>query len=158
MEHAFQITGLDKQLFIDMMYANESRLKHIGAHWLVADQSPGYPCRVSLQDAAVGERVLACQFEHHPATSAYRASGPIFVREQAVQRLCGVGEIPAMLLHRELSFRAYDMKQMMVAAQVTCGLNTAKVIQGMLAKKAVQYIHIHNAGPGCFNCAVQRVE
>jgi Protein of unknown function (DUF1203) len=41
----------------------------------------------------------------------------------------------------------------------------AKVVEGRLLEEAIRqvfsdgdiaYLHLHNAGPGCFNCLVQR--
>ena len=45
-----------------------------------SDQPVGFPCRVSLEDAPVGEEVLLLPFTHQDSRSPYRASGPIFVR------------------------------------------------------------------------------
>ncbi len=127
-----------------------------GSRWLQADASPGFPCRVSLRDADVGERVLALHFEHHAVDSPYRASGPIFVRADAQTASPAVNEIPGMLTHRLLSVRAYDSNAMMVAAQTTPGTELADVLHRLLEDAGVCYLHIHNAGPGCFNCAVER--
>ena len=41
----------------------------------------GYPCRVSLTDRALGERVLLVNHVSHEVTNPYRASHAIFVTE-----------------------------------------------------------------------------
>ena len=46
---------------------------------------PGYPCRISLQDAEVGEEVLLLTFRHQAVASPYAASGPIYIRRSATQ-------------------------------------------------------------------------
>ncbi|MEO0731817.1 MAG: DUF1203 domain-containing protein, partial [Bacteroidota bacterium] len=84
---------------------------------LVADTNPGYPCRVSLKDAAIGEEILAFHYEHHAVDSPYRASGPVFVRVGAAPATPTVNEIPPILRKRSLSLRAYDTEAMMVAAR-----------------------------------------
>ena len=38
----------------------------------MADRKPGFPCRVSLVDAEIGESVLLVNYEHLPAASPYR--------------------------------------------------------------------------------------
>jgi hypothetical protein len=124
--------------------------------WLVADADPGYPCRVSLADAEVGERVLATTFIHHDVQSPYRASGPVFVREIAQTANLVVNEIPIMFHHRLLSLRAYDSHGMMVGASVIQGNELEQAIVGHFENRDVEYQHIHNANPGCFNCSVQR--
>ena len=50
-----------------------------------ADRSPGFPCRVSLEDARKGEELLLLPWRHHAVDSPYQASGPIYVRRGARQ-------------------------------------------------------------------------
>jgi len=131
MKHQFKIVALPANLFQPYFEASNNELKRLHAYWIVVDQSPGYPCRVTLEDATVGERVLVCNFEHHPVNSAYQASGPIFVREKAIN--------------------------LMVEADLVKGENITQIIQSQLENSSVEYIHIHNAVPGCFSCAIERV-
>ena len=147
----FRIVAIPREII-------EARLAHPGpdARWLQADASPGFPCRVSLRDADVGERVLAFNFEHHAVASPYRASGPIFVRADAQTAAPGVNEIPAMFHHRLFSVRGYDGHAMMIAAKTTPGSELAAVVSELFGNAEIGYLHIHNAGPGCFNCAVER--
>jgi hypothetical protein len=104
----------------------------------------------------VGETALLLPFTHHDVSSPYRASGPIFVRSGAKTAKPDVGEIPSMLIHRLLSVRAYDAAAMMVDADVVAGDQLDKAIQRLLGNNAVEYLHVHNARPGCYNCRVVR--
>jgi hypothetical protein len=61
-----------------------------------------------------------------------------------------------MLGHRLLSVRAYDRMAMMVGAEVVQGAGLETAIRGLLADGRVSYLHVHNAGPGCYNCRVVR--
>jgi len=155
MTTSFQIHALEQERFRDLMSASDDDLARAGAHWVVVDANPGYPCRVSLEDAEIGERVLALSYLHHDVDSQYRASGPIFVRETARTRRLAVNEIPSMLEHRQLSVRAYSEEAMMLAAEVLDGLDLLETILALLAIPEVEYLHVHNAGPGCFNCEVR---
>ena len=74
MPSPFQIRSLDPQHIPALNQTSADQ------HWLVADQHPGFPCRVSLQDALPGERVLALSYAHHEVESPYQASGPVFIR------------------------------------------------------------------------------
>ena len=158
MTSAFQIYPLERERFSQLLSASDAELAAAGARWIVVDANPGYPCRVSLEDAEVGERVLAIPFVHHDVCSPYRASGPIFVRETASTRRPAVNEIPKMLERRELSVRAYSGEAMMVAARVVSGRVLADAIRELLATPEVEYLHIHNAGPGCFDCVVRAAQ
>jgi 6-phosphogluconate dehydrogenase (decarboxylating) len=67
-----------------------------------------------------------------------------------------VDEIPVMFKHRQLSIRAYDGAAMMVGAKVVAGSDLEATIRHLFANENLGYLHIHNAGPGCFNCSVVR--
>jgi hypothetical protein len=151
----FQIFALERERVSHLLSANAGDLAASGGRWVVVDATPGYPCRVSLEDAEVGERALLIPFVHHDVDSPYRASGPIYVRENASTRRLAVNEVPRMLERRQLSIRAYSKAAMMVAAQVVNGLDLRDVIPQLLEPPEVEYLHVHNAGPGCFNCAVR---
>ena len=153
----FRLEPLAREIFEHFFPLSDEELRERSGRWLVADSQPGHPCRVSLEDAAVGERVLALPYTHLDVQSPYRASGPVFVRETAQTATPGVNEIPIMFFQRLLSLRAYDSEGMMIHAKVVEGTGLAKAIVDHFDDANVAYQHIHNANPGCFNCAVQRV-
>ena len=123
-----------------------------------AETTPGFPCRVSLVDAEPGEEVLLVPFTHHDVASPYRASGPIFVRVNAATARPEVNEVPAMIRSRLLSIRAYDAEAMMVASEVAEGRDLDDHIERAFSDARVEYLHLHNARPGCYNCRVDRAE
>jgi hypothetical protein len=123
---------------------------------MVADKRPGFPCRVSLRDAEPGEKVLLLNYEHLAVASPYRSRHAIFVRENAVDARLDVDEIPEVLETRLLSVRAFDRAGMMIDADVLQGSELALAISRMLDKSAVDYLHVHNAKPGCFAARVDR--
>ena len=61
-----------------------------------------------------------------------------------------------MLLARPQSIRAYDREAMMVAAEVVAGDEVEPAIVRHLSRDDVEYVHLHNAGPGCYSCRVER--
>lgn len=157
MSVSFQVLPLERQLFTDLLAMDDTELARLGARRMVVDAHPGFPCRVSLEDATIGERVVLTPFTHHDVDSPYQASGPIFVRENADTTELAVDEIPKMLEHRALSVRAYDDDAMMIDARIVNGSELPVVIPELLDQPGVDYLHIHNAGPGCFNCSVRAV-
>lgn len=102
MSVSFQFTALDPKDFPEI---NKLQAESANSRRLTADQHPGFPCRVSLQDAQPGERVLAISYAHHRTDSPYRASGLVFIRQGATQATPAVNEVPAFLHHRLLSVR-----------------------------------------------------
>ncbi|NMH72916.1 DUF1203 domain-containing protein [Bacillus sp. RO2] len=157
MRNNFQIVALQEKEFSNLFFINEELLKSIGALKMIANKKPGYPCRVSLKDAEVGEEVILLNYQYHCVNSPYKASGPIFIRKGATTAKLDVNEIPEMLDHRYLSLRGYNHDSMMVEARGTEGVNVRENIDEILDNKEVEYIHILNSNPGCYNCLVNRV-
>lgn len=156
MSTPFRVIALPAERFAPLFELTDEELGALGARRMVVDARPGFPCRVSLADAEIGETVLALPFTHHEVASPYRSSGPIFVRRGVATAELAPGEIPAMLERRLLSLRAYDAKAMMVRSEVVEGREVAAAIGRQLEDPAVSYLHVHNARPGCFNCRVER--
>ena len=152
----FQFVALPREDFSHLFSMNSAELETHGARRVNVDSLPGYPCRVSLMDAPVGERVILTTFRHHDETSPYQSAGPIFVRENAQTAKLHTNEIPVMFHHRVLSVRAYDEAAMMKTARIVNGTALEETIRDFFTTGSISYLHIHNAGPGCFNCMVQR--
>jgi hypothetical protein len=121
------------------------------------ESKPGFPCRVSLEDAEIGEEVLLLNYEHLPVNTPYRASHAIYVRPDAMPAHLEVNEIPTMLRSRLLSIRAFDHEGMMRGADVAEGEQCVHVIEQLFADRRVAYLHLHFAKAGCYAARVERV-
>ncbi|MEM9634610.1 MAG: DUF1203 domain-containing protein [Pseudomonadota bacterium] len=116
----------------------------------------GFPCRVSLADAAEGERVFLLNFEHQPGDTPYRSRHAIFVKEGAVESHPEEGSIPASIASRLLSVRAFDADHEMIDADVIDGSEVSDLISTFFGNPKVDYIHLHYARRGCFAAKVTR--
>ena len=157
MNSTFRIVGLPLENFAPLFSLNEEQLRQKNAQRLIVDAKPGFPCRVSLQDAEIGERVILLPFAHHDVDSPYRASGAIFVRETAQEIDLAPGELPDVVRSRVLSVRAYDQNGMMVNGLVSPGAELKQQIEKLFSDSNISYLHLHNAGAGCYSCRVERV-
>jgi hypothetical protein len=153
----FKLKSLADSEFADIFELDNLELEKIGAIRITVDQFPGFPCRVSLQDAEIGEEVILLSYQHHKTSSPYRADGPIFVRKMAKTATLKTNEIPKMFNHRLLSLRGFDKNGIMKDASVIEGQKLREQIIQTFENEDISYIHIHNAKPGCFNCVVERV-
>ncbi|MGA2398614.1 MAG: DUF1203 domain-containing protein [Steroidobacteraceae bacterium] len=153
---SFQLVGLPVAPFTPLFSLSDAELSEIHAQRVVATSNPGYPCRVSLTDAEIGEELLLLPYTHQAAASPYRASGPIFVRRSARQAVVAAGVLPAYVTRRLMSVRAYDARGWMTDAAVCPGAEAGAVIERLFEDGRIAYIHLHNANRGCFSCAVQR--
>ena len=152
----FQILALGRDEFINYFEKDDETLAAVGVQRMQVDTAPGYPCRISLQDARVGETVLLLNYEHQPASTPYRSGHAIFVRETARQARPDPDTVPDMLHRRLISARAFDSGHMMIEADIVEGSNLAAMIEKMLANDSAEYVHLHNAQRGCYlACAVR---
>jgi hypothetical protein len=156
MVNDFKFVALEREEFDSFMDLNDTELESHQAKWMIVDEEPGYPCRVSLQDAKIGENVLFMPYWHHDVKSAYRAMGTVLVRENAKTTKLEVNNVPQMLLHRLLSLKAYDSNNMMVAHDLAKGSELGSKLKEQFQNSGVEYIHLHYASPGCFCSAVYR--
>src|SRR5215469_18170381 len=152
--YSFLVSGISPCVVDEFRRLSDEELKSRRVVRRVVDSKPGFPCRVTLEDAEIGETVFLLNFEHLPGQSPYRSVGPIFVRESATQSYSRTNEIPAVLRvqDRLFSMRAYDDKDMLVVAEVIKSAEIDQSIQRLLADTRVAYIHVHNARPGCYAC------
>ena len=122
---------------------------------VVADDHPGFPCRVCLRDAAVGEPVRLLTYAPLGRPGPYATSGPIWVHADGCAPWSGPG-VPELLRRRLLSLRAYDAGDRMVVADVTDGTALEGLAARMLDDPRVRVIHVHLARPGCYACRIER--
>ncbi len=154
----FLLSGIDPHPLHSLFDLDEAGLAAHGAVRRVADSARGFPCRISLRDADVGEELLLLPYLHQPAASPYRASGPVFIRRNAQPARLAVDEVPPYVARRLISLRAYGHDDCIVAAEVVEGMQVAAWLRECLDDRAVAYVHLHNARHGCYSCRADRVE
>lgn len=152
----FRVLALDAAPFEHLYGLTDATLAALGIKAYLADHSPGFPCRVSLADAAVGERLFLLNFEHLSGESPYRSRHAIFVRDGARRATPAVGELPGYLTRRLLSVRAFDAAQMMMDADVVAGDDLEATVVRMLAEPGTARLHVHTARQGCYLAAIER--
>src|SRR6187401_1287944 len=122
---SFQIVGLSPEPFASLFALTDLELAEMGALRVVAKERGSYPCRVSLVDAEIGEELLLLPYCHQPAKTPYNASGPIYIRNSAQQRILEPGRVPECVGRRLISVRAYDAGHMIIDADVCDGQSVA---------------------------------
>lgn len=153
---SFVVTGLPVEPFTALFGQDEAALSAAGAIRYTVDSKPGFPCRITLEDAEPGETVLLLNHEHHAEDTPYRARHAIFVRESAVAPARVEGALPPALASRLLAIRAYDADGMMIDAEVIEGAEAAPLIERFLDNPKAVYLHAHNARRGCFAARIDR--
>lgn len=153
----FVVRGLDPAPFRPLYGLSDAALAERGVVRMTADAKPGFPCRVTLEDADPGEAMLLLNYEHLPAATPYRSRHAIFVREGAGAAAVVEDRLPEQLSRRLLSLRAFDAAGMMVDAEVLEGISAEPLVREWLGRDRVAYLHTHNAKRGCFAARVERL-
>jgi hypothetical protein len=154
---SFRISGLPVAPFAPLFGLSDAELAARAVVRYTADKSPAFPCRVSLRDAEIGATLLLLNYEHLAVATPYRSRYAIFVGEHAQEAHLEVDEVPQVLRRRLLSLRAFSGAGMLLDADVADGSEIEPVIERLLDRAEVEYLHVHNAKPGCFAARVDRV-
>lgn len=152
----FTITGLDPTPFADLFGLDDETLAERGVVRMAVTAKPGFPCRVTLEDAEIGEPMLLLNHEHLPVDTPYRSRHAIFVRDGAESVAHFADTVPDQLAIRLLSVRAFDADGMMTDADVIEGRDLEPLIDRFFADPSVAYLHAHNAKRGCFAARIDR--
>ena len=152
----FTAHGLSPEPFQALFELSDKELATLRAKRVVADSKPGFPCRVSLQDAEPGDEVILTNFVHLPSESPYRSTHAIYIRRAATTAASYSDSLPEMLRTRLLSVRAFDATDMLVGADVIEGDRVEEVIARFFEDPVVQFLHVHFAKPGCYACRIDR--
>ena len=152
----FQIKPLQGADFEHLFDRTDEELAAQNACRQTVASCPGTPCRVSMEDAKVGETVILFNYAHQPEDSPYKATHAVFVRENAPQARLAVNEVPEVIRSRLMSLRYPDKDHMMIDADVVSGDAVAQEISTAFENEDIAYIHLHNAKPGCFAASVHK--
>ena len=153
---SYRIKGLDPTPFRPLFGLSDEELARHGIVRMTVD-SPTFPCRVSLTDRAIGEKVLLLNHTSHDVANPYRSSHAIFVTEGEEQAADYVDEVPPVFENRILSLRGFDADGMMAEAILTQPGEADAGIRKLFANPQIETIHAHNATRGCFSAKIERV-
>lgn len=154
---AYVVSGLPLEDFTPLFGLSDAELAARGVIRRVVDSPVGYPSRVDLEDAQVGDTVLLLNYEHQPADTPFRASHAIFVNEKARATRRTVGALPGALTARDaVSLRAFRADGMMIDAGFAPQGEVEAAIARFFANAEVDYLHAHTVGWGCYLARIDR--
>lgn len=155
---SFLIQGLPVEEFRPLFGLGEEELAALGVIRRRADARPGFPCRITLDDAEPGETLLLLNYESHRAATPYRSAYAIYVREIANEPAVYVDELPPVMRARAIALRIFDVAGMLIGADLGReDAETKAKIEAAFNDPKAAYIHAHNAAHGCFAAAIERL-
>lgn len=153
---SFRIQGLSPDHFSHLFGLSHDALRDHQVVRYTVDSNPGFPDRITLSDAQVGQTVLLLNYLHLDVANPYRSQHAIFILEGAQQAFNEIDKVPEVLRTRTLSLRAYDAQGMMLDADLIDGRDVETLIERLFDNPASHYLHAHNAKRGCFACRIDR--
>jgi hypothetical protein len=154
----YRITGLQRSQFDTLIGADDEVLAAAGAVRVTATSKPGFPCRITLEDAEQGETLILLSYMSHDVNTPYRSSYAIYVREAALEAADYVNAVPPVFKHRPLGLRGFDAAGMLKTGTLALPGEADEKIRAVFADPEIDYIHAHNAAHGCFAAKVDRDE
>jgi hypothetical protein len=152
----YTLSGLPRALFAPYFAMSEDELARAGARRVIADSDRGFPCRIGLRDARVGERLILLQYVSHDVPGPYRSAYAIYVSEEGEPAAACVDALPDYLDRRPLSLRGFDEDGMVVIAVLSPAGEGDMAIRLLFADTRIAYILAHFAAYGCFAARIER--
>jgi Protein of unknown function (DUF1203) len=152
----YRITGLSPEPFAGLIGHDDTTLASHGAVRVTAAAKPGYPCRVTLDDAEPGETLILLNHVSHDVATPYRSAYAIYVRENAAETASFEDTLPPVFEHRPMAFRAFDSEGMLRNAALALPGEADAKIRMLFDQPEIAYIHAHNGAHGCFSATVER--
>jgi len=152
---AYRIQGLSPEPFKHLFGLPDEELAKQGVVRMTVTD-PAFPCRVSLTDRDLGEKVLLLNHVSHDVANPYRATHAIFITETDQDPAEYVDEVPPVFEKRVLSLRGFDRDGMMAEAILTQPGEADAGIRRLFANPEIETIHAHNAVRGCFSAKIER--
>jgi hypothetical protein len=152
----YRIEGLEFAAFAGLLGLGDEDLAERGARRVTADSKPGFPCRVTLEDAEPGESLILFNHVSHDVPNPFRSAYAVYVREAAPTRACYVDETPPVFEGRALGLRGFDAEGMLRGAVLALPGEADAKIRALFDRSEIETIHAHNAAAGCFAARIVR--
>lgn len=153
---SYRVTGIDPAPYRHLHGLSDEELASQGVVRMTVTD-PTFPCRVSLTDRPIGEKLLLLNHLSHDVANPYRATHAIFVSESADEAAEYVNQVPPIFEKRVLSLRGFDRDGMMADAILTQPGEADAGIRKLFANPEIETIHAHNAVRGCFSAKIERI-
>jgi len=152
----YRIEGLEREAYAGLLGLGDQALAERGARRVIADSRPGFPCRVTLEDAEPGESLILFNHVSHDVPTPFRSAYAVYVRETEAARACFVDEPPPVFAGRTLGLRGFDEEGMLRGALLALPGEADAGIRALFERAEIATIHAHNAAAGCFAARIVR--
>ena len=153
---AYRMEGLAPEAFESLFGMMDGELAARGAMRVTAASAAGFPCRVSLRDAAAGEELILLNHVSHDVDGPFRTAYAIYVRKDAGAPASYVDEAPPYLDRRTLSLRGFGADGLLKDGLLALPGEADAKIRALFETPEIATIHAHAATYGCFLARIER--
>ena len=152
----YRIEGLKRADFAPLLAMDDAQLAEAGATRVTSTAKPGWPCRISLEDAEPGETLILVNHTSHDVATPYRSTYAIYVRDDAQNAHDYIDAVPPVFEGRPIALRGFGADGMLKNAALALPGEADAKIRQLFDCEEIAYIHAHNAAHGCFAARVER--
>jgi hypothetical protein len=118
----------------------------------------GYgPCRQCLRTFTVGaERRILFTYDPFEGTESLPLPGPVFIHESSCEAYPESAGFPEDLRSHPVTLNAYRRGRRLVAQEYVADGCVEPVLEQLLARPDVDYIHVRDTEAGCFDFRIER--
>ncbi len=115
------------------------------------------PCRHCLHTFDVGrERRVLFTYDAFRGTESLPLPGPVFIHEAPCDRYPEDGGFPADMRSHLLTLNAYARGRRLRAQEYVTNGDVEPVIERLLERPDVDYVHVRDTHAGCFDFRIER--
>lgn len=115
------------------------------------------PCRHCLGTFAVGtDRRLLFTYDPFHELGDPALPGPIFVHAETCERYGEKAGYPEQLRTHAVTFQGYGVGRQLIAEEYVADGGVDPVIEGLLARAEVRYVHVRDTEAGCYDFRIER--
>lgn len=130
----------------------------IYGHPAHTEVAKGYgPCRQCLRTFEVGrEHRILFTYDAFHGMEALPLPGPVFIHAARCERYPEDGGFPRELAQHSLTFNGYGRGRKLRVQEHVVGRDVERVIESLLTRPDIDYIHVRDTEAGCFDFAIVR--
>jgi hypothetical protein len=152
--HSYRVVALPTDVAAAV---RSTRVSPFGSHPTYLETARGYgPCRHCLRDFEIGaENRILFTYDPFDGLANYPLPGPVFIHQSDCQPFPHDDGLPAWVGRRGVTLLAYGGDALIRHQERVENGNAEAIIEQMLARDGVQYIHVRDTAAGCYDFRIE---